>query len=601
MKNRSPLFFVGFLLLAITACSVQKKLDRLHADRPTAELALDNSVSDMPELEIKKITRDTLKVKDDDGSEIFIMKAIRDDESGEMVANEVLDAAVVTARFRNIAERQGKIDLAFQVIVPASMQDSKWQLRFTPEMYILEYSLKLDPVIITGSGYRKSQLKGYQQYERFLSRIISDSTQFVNLRQLEVFIKRNIPQIYAFRTDSTYVSDEQFYSVFGVSEDEAIDHYTNKVARFVNEKRKSRKGQVFNRYVKVPILSDGIRLDTVMVDADGDFVYHYVQTINARPTLRKVDIVLSGTIYDQDKKIYTVPRSQPLTFYISSISAFTEMSEHYVTKVVERAAEANTACYVDFAVGKSNIDLELGNNRKEIGRIKGNLANLIQNTNYDLDSIVVGAYASPEGRVAANNRLSDARSRALSAYLRDYINDFQDSLEVEYGFAIDESGEIQKYQRVEIPFVSRSYGENWDMLDRLVEQDTTLTDSQKEHYASLVSISDLDSRETAMSKEPYYKYLRKELYPKLRTVKFNFFLHRKGMIKDTVHTTELDTAYMRGVRLLKDMDYEAALQILMPYNDYNTAVALLHLTAISVLTLSCQNLSALLKSIIFLL
>lgn len=573
MKINSTYILAAALALTVTACSVQKKLARLHEENASAELTLDNSVSDLPELEVKKITRDTLKVKDDQGNEIFIMKAIRDDASGDMVANEVLDAAVVTARFRNIAERQGKVDLAFQVMVPASMQDSKWQLRFNPDMYIMEDSLRLEPVIITGAGYRKNQLKGYQQYERFLSKIISDSTKFVNMKQLEVFIRRNIPQVYAFKRDSSYVSDEQFYSAFGVSEDQAIYHYTNKLALSANERRKSRKDQMFQRYVKVPIVTEGIRLDTVMVDADGDFVYHYVQTINTRPKLRKVDVVLSGDIYDQEKKVYTIPRSKPLTFYISSISAFADVTEHYLTKVVERAAEANTSCYVDFAVGKSDVDLELGHNREEIGRIKGNLADLMQNTNYDLDSIVVGAYASPEGKVAANDKLSEARSKSISKYLDKYIKEFQDSLEVEYGFSVDENGSIQKYNRIKIPFVSRSFGENWSMLDRLVSQDTTLTDEQKEHYSSLESIANLDAREVAMQKEPYYLHLRKSLYPRLRTVRFNFYLHRKGMIKDTVHTTVLDTVYMRGVQLLKDMDYLAALDILLPYNDYNTAVA----------------------------
>ena len=45
------------------------------------------------------------------------------------------------------------------------------------------------------------------------------------------------------------------------------------------------------------------------------------------------------------------------------------------------------------------------------------------------------------------------------------------------------------------------------------------------------------------------------------------------MVKDTVHTTELDKNYMEGVRLLKDMDYDAAVKILGPYQDYNAAVA----------------------------
>jgi hypothetical protein len=85
-------------------------------------------------------------------------------------------------------------------------------------MFVLGDSLRLEPVVITGDAYRKAQLKGYEQYDKFLSKIIDDSTAFINVRQLEIFLKRNIPELYSYKTDSTYVSDEEFLSVYGVSE-----------------------------------------------------------------------------------------------------------------------------------------------------------------------------------------------------------------------------------------------------------------------------------------------------------------------------------------------------------------------------------------------
>ena len=45
------------------------------------------------------------------------------------------------------------------------------------------------------------------------------------------------------------------------------------------------------------------------------------------------------------------------------------------------------------------------------------------------------------------------------------------------------------------------------------------------------------------------------------------------MLKDTVHTTELDTAYMRGVEALCNRDYKTAVTLLRPYRCYNSAVA----------------------------
>ena len=67
--------------------------------------------------------------------------------------------------------------------------------------------------------------------------------------------------------------------------------------------------------------------------------------------------------------------------------------------------------------------------------------------------------------------------------------------------------------------------------------------------------------------------MREILYPRLRTVRFDFHLHRKGMVKDTLQTTVLDEEYMAGVHAIRERDYETAIRILRPYKDYNAAVA----------------------------
>ena len=502
------------------------------------------------------------------------MKAIKD-ENGEMVAHDVLDAAVVTARFRNVAERHGKVDIEFQVIVPQSMQDSKWQLRFYPDMFIMQDSIRLAPVIITGNDYRRAQLKGYQQYERFLASIVTDSTKFINYHLLEIFLQRNIPQLYAFKTDSTTVSDEQFASVYGVTEQQAVEHYTNSIAKRYNSRKMARRERMYRRYVKVPIVTEGLKLDTVLQNVNGDFIYHYTQTIQTRPKLRKVDVILSGDIYESDQRVYTIPRSEPLTFYISSLSTFVDNRERYLTKVIERRVEANTACYIEFTSGSSTVDERMGNNPGEIARIKDNLISLMNNEVFDLDSIIVTSSASPEGSSSFNDRLSRKRSESIGDYFSCWMKHYQDSLDAERGFEVDELGNVIVRERTSIPMTGRSNGENWRMLDRLIEKDTVLTAEQKLEYGELQEIKDIDIRERRMQGKPWYKHVRERLYPRLRTVRFDFHLHRKGMVKDTVHTTVLDSVYMDGVQAIRDRDYERALTLLRPYGDYNTAIAYL--------------------------
>ena len=563
----------AFLGLAVS-CGGPRKIDTVRERNMSASLVLPQE-SEVPELEFRQSKSDTLMVKDETGKDVLIMKAIRDDETGEMVATDVLQAAIVTARFRNIAERHGKIDLNFQIIVPKEMQDGSWQLRFYPDMFILNDSTRLETVAVTGKDYRKQQLKGYDQYNRFLEKIVSDTTKFIDIGQLEIFLERNIPDVFAFKTDSTEVSDEVFYSYYGVSEQEAVDYYTNHLAKRKNARRIRDREKMYRKYVKAPIVYEGIRLDTVMQNIDGDFIYNYVQTISTRPKLRKVDIILSGDIYEQEKKIYNIPRSEPLTFYISSISSFADPKERYLTRVIERRAEANASYKIEFAQGKADIELDRADNYDQIGFVKDNLTDLLRNEVYDLDSIVVVANASPEGSWATNGALSKRRGDAVVRYFEDFISDYRKQVAREGGFSVDELGVVRSTM-ANIPrlrFVSRSVPENWDLLDRLVRGEERLTEDQKARYFSHADIRDRDAREARMKGDDYYAFVKDTLYTHLRVVDFAFHLHRKGMVKDTVHTTELDKNYMEGVRLLKDMDYDAAVKILGPYQDYNAAVA----------------------------
>lgn len=566
-------------LAFVSSCATQKKLQRLqNGETPQVQLTLGNQPDYLPKVdETSSVTRNTLKVKDDDGRELIVMKAIKDEESGEMVATDVIQAAKVTARFRNVAERNGRVDLAFQVIVPQSMRDSRWQLRFYPDMFMLGDSVRLDPVIITGAAYRKAQLRGYQMYEKFLSKIVNDSTKFINVRQLEIFLKRYIPQVFSYKTDTSFVSEQEFYSAYGVSERQAVEHYTNRFAKNLNERRKAKMDKMHRKYIKSPIVTEGIRLDTVMISDDGEFIYNYVQTINTRPKLKKVDIILSGEIYEQDKRLYNIPRSEPLTFYISSISAFVDNTERYLTKVVERRAMANTESRIDFELGKSDIKPEYGRNLEEIAMIERTLASLVENATYDLDSITVRATASPEGPYAVNRRLAQRRSESVSSWFGKYVKSYRDSLVSARGvFAElgsdsfkDDSGGLS-----DVVFTPRCIPENWDDLLTLVASDIVMNDNQKEEFVRICeSEKEPDRREVMLRKCTFYNYMKETLYPRLRTVKFNFYLHRKGMVKDTIHTTVVDSLYMEGVQALHDMDYASALSRLLPYGDFNAAVA----------------------------
>lgn len=563
--------------LAVHSCATQNKLKSIRTESLGAQISLPENLRPAADLNLPdESIHDTIQVVDFEGKKMLLMNAVQD-ENGEMVAHDVIQAAVVTARFRNVAERHGKVDLEFTITVPQNLRDDRWQDRFYPDMYIMGDTVRLESLIITGKDYRRAQLNGYQQYDRFLSSIIQDTTRFINVWQLELFLERNIPELFSFKTDSTEVSDEQFASVYGATEQEAVEHYTNKIAKSINSRRKGMMGKMYRRYVKSPFLTEGVRLDTIAVSSNGDFVYNYVQTIDTRPKLKKVDIVLSGEIWEQGKVLYDIPQSEPLTFYISSLSAFVDNTPRYMTKVIERRVEANTACYIDFAQGKADIREDLGFNAEEIGRIKGNLRSLVENETFDLDSITISAFASPEGTLKANEALCLKRARSSSDYFSAYIKMLRDSVRRAEGVHLslgEDNLSSVRPKEAPIRFISHSGGENWDMLSRLVADDEQMSEEQKSIYNDIFNAEhNPDAREKALSKLSSYRHMRESLYPRLRIVKFDFYLHRKGMVQDTIHTTVLDSTYMEGVQAIRDRDYERAITLLRPYNDLNAAVA----------------------------
>ena len=528
-------------LLCAQSCAGPSKIQRIQTEQMQASIGLVEEAG-IKQMELLEMPRpDTLVVHDDDGREFIIMKAVKD-ENGEMVATDVINAAVVEARFRNVAERHGKVDIEFQIRVPQDMQDEAWQLRFYPRMHILGDTLNLEQVIITGAKYRKAQLRGYQQYEKYLASIVTDSTRFINMRLLELFIQRNIPDLYAFKADSTEVADESFNAIldtkvasnfasqYGVTGRDAIEHYTNTISKRLNARRWEQR--------------------------------------------EKIDVVLSGDIFEQDRRLYEIPATEPLTYYISSLSAFVDGTPRYKKQIISRRVEANTACYIDFEQGSDVILEDLSNNRFEMSRIKRNLGSLIENKDFDLDSIVVTASCSPEGSLAHNTRLSQRRSESVSRYFSQFIRAYRDSLREEMLEHIYFDGaEYPRETQTDIKFISRSNPENWRMLDVLVADSDSLLADQKRDYTDICRIEDLDARENELSKQTYYRFMREILYPRLRTVKFDFHLHRKGMVKDTLQTTVLDEEYMAGVQAIRNRDYETAIQILRPYKDYNAAVA----------------------------
>jgi len=162
-----------------------------------------------------------------------------------------------------------------------------------------------------------------------------------------------------------------------------------------------------------------------------------------------------------------------------------------IEKVKEREIQAE--CFLDFEVNKVNIRPEYMNNPKELAKIHIMIDELKADPSITINQLNIIGYASPEGTLQGNKRLSEGRAKAL----RDYM--------------------LSKYE-----FPSAQYnivygGENWQGLSKTLE---TLDIEYKSEIQDIIDNTDSPNERKVKlihlrGGAPYY-YLLKNIYPQLR-------------------------------------------------------------------------------------
>ena len=309
----------------------------------------------------------------------------------------------------------------------------------------------------------------------------------------------------------------------------------------------------FNRFVKFPYPED-VRLDS-LVEGRSTVTYYYSQEVKTDETSKKMLVTLQGQVLAVDDSAYRLPPSDTLSYIVSSMLSFVDTIPRYRIKVVDKFVTVEDRNYIQFFVGDTRVVDTLGDNRRQLDKITGLMRQIVEQQEFWVDTITLTAASSPEGAYAFNDRLSQGRAAALKRYL------------------------VRRYGRsIDTMLTVRWVAEDWQELTNRIRTDREVV-SRDAILELIVAEKNPDRREQAIRQRfpKEYAYIRSVIYPQLRAVNFRYSLRRKGMVKDTIHTTELDTAYARGVQLLQKRKYAKALYILNDYNDRNTVVAHLSL------------------------
>ncbi len=307
--------------------------------------------------------------------------------------------------------------------------------------------------------------------------------------------------------------------------------------------------RAFQRFVKYPY-PKGVRLDSI-AESKASLVYYYNQEVSTKGEGKSMKLTLEGRVNALDGSYYKLPVGDTLTYTISSMINFADQRLRYITKVIEKYVVLTDKNYLSFNQGQTNIIDTLEDNKNQLQRIESLMEELVNHKEFHVDSILLCSSASPEGSYSLNTTLSRGRAMALRDRLCDRFGD-----------------EIKSIISV------KSLSEDWAELYKMISA------SNLKHKSKILKIiestANPDLREQKI-KEDFpleYEQIVKTMYPKLRCVTFKYDLRRVGMVKDTVHTTMVDTLYMRALSLLQDREYEQSYKILRHYGDYNCALVM---------------------------
>lgn len=171
----------------------------------------------------------------------------------------------------------------------------------------------------------------------------------------------------------------------------------------------------------------------------------------------------------------------------------------YIRPAAEPVKERSirSEAFLDFAVSKTVLNPDFGRNASELEKIVAAFEDVKGDEDVTLRGVALYGYASPEGSIALNKRLSEGRANALKKYL------------------------MSRYDYPESFYTTYFGGEDWDGLVQLVEK------SDMQYKDEVLAIIDTyaveqnrEAKLMALRGGIPYKYMLREMFPTLRRVVF---------------------------------------------------------------------------------
>ena len=158
-----------------------------------------------------------------------------------------------------------------------------------------------------------------------------------------------------------------------------------------------------------------------------------------------------------------------------------------------KSRDIQAECFLDFEVNKINIRPEYMNNPKELAKIRAMIDELKSDPSIKVNKLDIVGYASPEGSLANNKRLSEGRAMALRDYLASRYDFSRNQYYIIFG------------------------GENWDGLVKALD---TIDFEYKDEALNIINDIPVEKGREAKLMQLRggvpYRYMLKYIFPSLR-------------------------------------------------------------------------------------
>lgn len=244
------------------------------------------------------------------------------------------------------------------------------------------------------------------------------------------------------------------------------------------------------------LINDSVRVE----DPDEDFMFVVMSSLENYNRIIYADTfeLARGTINPLRFLTYTA-NSQPMN------------EEQFKPMAEVELRDTEGEMHLTFPVGKSKLNLSLGNNTAEIHAMLVDISTIENDPNMTLKQFSISGYASPEGRYESNKRLAQARVDATMSYIMQMINP-------------DLSKNAEKITNSEVA--------SWDEVVQLLRNDNRMDEAD-----ALQGVIDrykgLDARSAAAARLPFYRsIIVPEYLPQLRRVSYAITYSRYRPLTD---------------------------------------------------------------------